>query len=95
VIEYIEEEQFDRCRGVDIYSSKATTWIFKESKWGRNTSVIIEKSDRRSSETMYLNGCLHIMGYSWGCQILAMDMEGETWRKSPCPRGFAGSIHQA
>ena len=44
---------------------------------------------------MYLNGILHIMGYSWGCQILAMDLEGETWRKIPCPRGFQGSIHQA
>ena len=22
-------------------------------------------------------------------------MEGETWRKVPCPRGSAGSIHQA
>ena len=79
VIEYIEEEQFDRCRGVDIYSSKTAAWIYKKSKWGRNACVIIERSDRRSSETVYLNDFLHIMGYSWGCQILAVDMEGETW----------------
>ena len=94
-IEYIQESPFDRCRGVDIYSSKTTAWIYKKSKWGRNACVTIERSDRRSSETIYLNGFLHIMGYSWGYQILAVDMEGETWRKIPCPCGFEGSIHQA
>ena len=65
MIEYIEEEQFDQCRGVDIYSSKTIAWIYKESKWGPNTCVTIERSEEmKSSETMYLNGCLHIMGYS-------------------------------
>ena len=76
MIEYIEVEQFDRCKVVDIYSSKTTAWIYKKSKWGRNACVTIERSDRRSSETMYLNGCLHIMGYSgFYPQILAVDME--------------------
>ena len=28
-------------------------------------------------------------------QILIVDMEGETWRKIPCPRGSSPSIHQA
>ena len=64
VIEYIKEEQGDECMGVDIYSSKTAAWICKESKWGRNTCVTIERSEyMRSSETVYLNGCLHIMGY--------------------------------
>jgi hypothetical protein len=94
VIEYIQE-QFDRCRGVDIYPSKIVAWICKESKWGRNTSMTIEKSDRRLLETMYLNDCLLIMGYSWGCQILPVDMEGETWWKIPYLCGSTGSIHQA
>ena len=50
----------------------------------------------RSSETVYLNGCLHIMGYSGVYpQILVVDMEGETWRKIPCSRGSSPSIHQA
>ena len=49
----------------------------------------------RSSETVYLNGCLHIMGYSWGYQILYVDMEGEAWRKIHCPHGSTGFIHQA
>ena len=96
VIEYIEKEQFDECRGVGIYSSKTTAWIHKKSKWGRSASVTIERSDRRTSETMYLNSCLHIMGYWWGCQqILVVDMKGETWRKIPCPLGSSPSIHQA
>jgi F-box interacting protein len=97
VIEYIEKEQDDECKGVDIYSSKTAAWICKESKWGPNTCVTIERSEEmRSSETMYLNGCLHIMGYSRVySQILAVDMEGETWRKIHCPRGSSPSIHQA
>jgi hypothetical protein len=32
VIEYIEEEQDDECKGVDIYSSKTAACICKESK---------------------------------------------------------------
>ena len=32
VIEYIEEDQDDECKGVDIYSSKTVAWICKESK---------------------------------------------------------------
>ena len=44
---------------------------------------------------MYLNSFLHIMGYSWGYQILVVDMEGETWRKIPCLCHSEGSIHQA
>ena len=32
VFEYMEEN--GQCVGVDIYSSKTITWIFKESKWG-------------------------------------------------------------
>ena len=43
---------------------------------------------------MYLNGCLHIMLYSQ-CYILAVDIEGETWRKIPRPRDSLPSIHQA
>jgi len=95
VIEYIKE-QFDRCKGVDIYSSKTIAWIHKKSKWGRSATMTIERSDRKTSETVYPNGCLYIMGYSWGYQhVLAVDIEGETWRKIPCPRVSTFSIHQA
>ena len=95
MIEYIEEEQDDECKGVDIYSSKIAAWICKESKWGPDTCVIIERSEEiRSSETVYPNGCLHIMVYSgFYPQILAVDMEEETCRKIPCPRGSSSSTH--
>jgi hypothetical protein len=65
---------------VDIYSSKIAAWICKESKWGPNTCVTIERLEEiRSSQTAYLNSCLHIMGYSGVYpKILAADMEGET-----------------
>ena len=89
MIEYIEKEQDDECKGVSIYSSKTTAWIYKESKWGPNTCVTFE-----ISETMYLNGCLHFMEYSQ-CYILAVDIEGETWRKIPRLCGSLPSIHQA
>ena len=48
------------------------------------------------SPSVFLNGCLHIMVHSEGySMILDVDMEGETWKKIPCPRGSSPSIHQA
>ena len=49
------------------------------------------------SATVFLNGCLHYIGFYKGYRrILAVDMEGKTWRKIPNrPRGFSRSIHQA
>ena len=95
VIEFVEVE--GACIGVDIYSSKTTAWIYKESKWGPNSCVTIERSEEmRSSEIVHLNDCLHIMGYSgFYAQILTVDMKGETWRKILWPRGSSPSIHQA
>ena len=87
MIEFVEEENAE-CLGVDIYSSQTTAWIYKESKWGPNIDNVI----RSLSASVFLNGCLHIMGYS---QILVVDMEGKTWRKIPRPRGTLPSIHQA
>ena len=65
VIEYIEEEEVYECKGVDIYPSKTAAWICKESKWGPNTYVTIERlEEMRSSKTVYLNDYLHTMDYS-------------------------------
>ena len=61
VIEYIEEEQDDDCMGVDIYSSKTAAWIYKEPEWGEHTDVTFYKQS-----SMFLNGCLHIMGQYGG-----------------------------
>ena len=90
VIEYMEED--GECKGVDIYSSKTTTWIFKESKWGEQAEWTFSKS-----ATMFLNGCLHYIRLCKDYRhILAVDMEGKTWRKIPNrPHGFSRSIHQA
>jgi hypothetical protein len=42
VIEFVEVE--GACVGVEIYSSKTTAWIFKESKWGDGSIVLRSKS---------------------------------------------------
>ena len=41
VFEYMEEDGL--CVGVEIYSSKTTAWIFKESKWGEVAQVTFKK----------------------------------------------------
>ena len=76
VIELVKEE--GACVGVEIYSSKTTTWIYKESEWGEYTDVIFYRQP-----SVFLNGCLHIMGHSREySMILVVDMEGNTWRKN-------------
>ena len=48
------------------------------------------------SASVFLNGFMHIMGYSDGySQILVVDMEGNTWRRIRRPSGANPSIHQA
>jgi hypothetical protein len=45
---------------------------------------------------VFLNGYLHIMGHSGEYpMILAVDMEGNTWRKIDGPSGLQHSMHQA
>ena len=87
VIEFVEEEDIE-CLGVEIYSSQTIAWIYQESEWGQD----IDDAIRSRSASVFLNGCLHIMGYSL---ILIVDMEGKTWRKIPRPSGTLPSIHQA
>ena len=87
VIEFVEEEDTE-CLGVEIYSSQTIAWIYKESEWGQDIDDVICSR----SASVFLNGCLHIMGYSL---ILIVDMEVKTWRKIRRPRGTLPSIHQA
>jgi F-box interacting protein len=71
VFEYMEED--GQCVGVDIYSSKTITWIFKESKWGKEAEWTFSKS-----ATVFLNGCLYYIGFCKGYRhILVVDMEGK------------------
>ena len=74
------------CVVVEIYSSKTTVWIFKESEWGEG---VVLCSKLRS---VFLNGFMHMLEYS---MIVAVDMKGKTWRTIRKPRGAEISIHQA
>jgi hypothetical protein len=85
VIEFVEME--GACVGVEIYSSKTATWIFKESEWGEGIIVL-----RSKSRSVFLNGFMHMVEYS---AIVAVDIEGETWRTICKPGGAKMSIHQA
>ena len=69
VIEYVDVNAM--CAGVEIYSSQTATWIYKESKWGEHTDMTIYRQP-----SVFLNGCLHIMGHSGEySMILVVDME--------------------
>jgi hypothetical protein len=70
VIKFVEVEGV--CIGVEIYSSKTATWIFKESKWGEGSIVLCSKS-----RSIFLNSFMHMLEYS---AIVVVDMEGKTWR---------------
>jgi hypothetical protein len=69
---------------VSIYSSKTRAWTCKESEWGEDILVC------KFSGTVFLNGFMHMLGVS---QIVAVDIEGKTWRKILRPPGPAMSIH--
>ena len=69
--------------GVSIYSFKSTTWMFKESEWGEGILCTY-------STIVFLNGFMHMLEVSY---IVAIDMEGKTWRKNFRPPGPAMSIY--
>jgi hypothetical protein len=48
------------------------------------------------ARSVFLNGCLYIMGDSKeGSKILVVDIEENTWRKIDRPSGCQHSMHQA
>jgi hypothetical protein len=75
------------CVGVEIFSSKITAWIFKESEWGEGSIILCLKST-----SVFLNGFMHMLEYS---MIVAVDMEGKTWRTIRKLDGAKMLIHQA
>jgi hypothetical protein len=85
VIEFVEVE--GACIRVEIYSSKTVTWIFKESEWGESSIVL-----RSKSRSVFLNSFKQMLEYS---AIVAIDMEGNTWRTIHKLGGAELSIHQA
>jgi hypothetical protein len=85
VIEFIEVE--GACVGVEIYSSKTTAWIFKESELGEGSIIL-----RSKSRSVFLNGFMNMLEYS---TILAVDIEGKAWRTIHKLGGTKMSIRQA
>jgi hypothetical protein len=85
VIEFFEVE--GACVDVEIYSSKTTTWIFKESEWGEGSIVL-----RSKLRSVFLNGFMHMLEYS---VIVVVDMEGKRWRTIHKLGSAEMSIHQA
>jgi hypothetical protein len=67
VIKFVEVE--GACVGLEIYSSKTTAWIFKESKWGEGSIVLCSKL-----RSVFLNSFMHMLEYS---VIVAVDIEGK------------------
>jgi hypothetical protein len=76
----------DDSLGVNIYSSKTRAWIFKESEWGEG---IVVSTYRKG---VFINGFMHMLEFT---QIVAVHMEGKTWKKNYWPTGDAISIHEA
>jgi hypothetical protein len=54
-------EEDGECIGVEIRSCKTIVWIHKESEWCLGTDVTFSRL-----ASVYLNGCLHIMGTHMG-----------------------------
>ncbi|WVZ57394.1 hypothetical protein U9M48_007784 [Paspalum notatum var. saurae] len=87
VISYVLDEG-GYVTGVEIYSSKTAAWTFKESEWGDDVML----HDRTRS--VFLHGFIHMLTFDDG--IVAVDMDGETWKTIPIPSGGgSGCIHQS
>ena len=68
-------EEDIECLGVEIYSSQTAAWIYQESEWGQDIDDVICSR----SASVFLNGCLHIMGhYRRYSMIFAVDMKENT-----------------
>jgi hypothetical protein len=84
VFEY--EINNDDSLGVNIYSFKTRSWIFKEYEWGEGIVVFTY------GKVVFVNGFMHVLEFT---QIVVVDMEGKTWRKIHMPTGDAISIYEA
>ncbi|KAL6605777.1 hypothetical protein ACP70R_041430 [Stipagrostis hirtigluma subsp. patula] len=87
VVEYVVDEG-DYVTGVEIYSSRTGAWSLKEAEWN------VEVSLCDGARSVFLNGFLH--GVTLLDAVVAVDMEGKTWRTIPTPpREEFGFLHQA
>ncbi|CAN6242209.1 unnamed protein product [Urochloa humidicola] len=63
--------------GVEIYSSEAGAWSYKESLWNNQTQLF------DNSPSVFLNGLLHFSTIQ--SEVVAVDVEGELWWVLPAP----------
>jgi F-box interacting protein len=72
--------------GVEIYSSETGRWTYRQSEWGDLPKLLpcIRK------KSVFLNGVMHFPVI--GSLLLAVDMEGKTWRKIPTPNQTLSSF---
>ncbi|KAL6909645.1 hypothetical protein ACP4OV_001304 [Aristida adscensionis] len=90
VIEYLSNSYFvgGDIASLEIYSSRTRTWTSKEPGW--RDELVLENGER----SVFLNGFLNTVMVS--DEILAIDMEGEAWRRIPLPSCREISfLHQA
>ena len=76
----------DDSLGVSIYSSKTGAWIFKESEWGE--CIVVSTYGKG----VFVNGFMHMLEFT---QIVAVDMEGKTWKKIHRATVDAIYVHEA
>ncbi|KAL6893541.1 hypothetical protein ACP4OV_007639 [Aristida adscensionis] len=77
VFEFISDESCGYVEGVQIYSCKTGAWSYKESEWDYDAGL------NQDSRSIFFSGSLHLVIAE--CAILAVDVEGETWRVLPVP----------
>ncbi|XP_020153910.1 F-box protein At5g07610 [Aegilops tauschii subsp. strangulata] len=71
-----DDDSDGHVKGVEIYSSKTGVWSHKDNGWGFARIV----SDSKSA---FVNGFLHLLAVE--SAVLAVDVEGTTWRVIPMP----------
>lgn len=75
--------------GVEVYSSETGRWVHKEK--GCSEYITLTYPNKRA---IFLNGYLHFPAFgreSSHC-VVAVDTEGDTWRKFRVPRGLGGGL---
>ncbi|KAM0887078.1 hypothetical protein ACQ4PT_029304 [Festuca glaucescens] len=64
--------------GVEIYSSITGVWSHKDNGWDFPATIVTD------SKSVFLNGFLHLLAIEYSV-VLAVDVEGSTWRVIPLP----------
>ncbi|CAN6275420.1 unnamed protein product [Urochloa humidicola] len=76
VFEFVENS-YGTVAGVEIYSSEAGAWSYKESQWNYETHLF------EFSPSVFVNSLLHFSTIQF--EVVAVDVEGESWWVLPAP----------